>query len=188
MKKKGKRGAYFVHPSSQVKYIAMTIIPALIMSIFSIFLLFKSGENLMNNEKLKLAQETASLHMTLKKLENPDLGVTLSDKIEVMKRELFILQHTLEMKHYKDLLDWINTKVILLTVLPVVLMCVGILALLYSHRIAGPLYRLEKHLNLLSEGKNTPPFHFRKYDEFKEVGVAFEQLRKKLEEKGYLKQ
>jgi nitrogen fixation/metabolism regulation signal transduction histidine kinase len=187
MKKKAKRGAYFVHPSSQLKYIAMTIVPALLMSIFSIFLLFKSGEGLMRNEKMKLAQETASLHQTLKKLASPDLAIELNDKIEVMKRELFILQHTLEMKYYKDLVDWINTKVLLLTILPVILMCVGILALLYSHRIAGPLYRLEKHLYLLSDGKNTPPFHFRKYDEFKEVGVAFEQLRKKLEEKGYLK-
>ena len=42
-----------------------------------------------------------------------------------------------------------------------------------SHRIAGPLYRLNRHMLDSSEGKTTEPLHFRTKDEFQDLADSF---------------
>lgn len=64
-----------------------------------------------------------------------------------------------------------------------IFVCVGILALVYSHRIAGPIFRISKYIKMLSEGKEIPPVKVRYYDEFKEVAEQLDKLREKLGEK-----
>jgi spore maturation protein SpmB len=44
MGKKYKRTKYFIHPSSQGAYIALSILPALIMSLYFTYFLISSGE------------------------------------------------------------------------------------------------------------------------------------------------
>jgi hypothetical protein len=45
--------------------------------------------------------------------------------------------------------------------------------LLLSHRVAGPLYRLRKHLDMVAEGKTVSDVRFRKGDYFPEVADAY---------------
>jgi methyl-accepting chemotaxis protein len=58
----------------------------------------------------------------------------------------------------------------------VVFMIIFIWGTLISHRIAGPLYRLCKHLIDISEGKTTQDIRFRKKDFFPEVAEALNRL------------
>jgi signal transduction histidine kinase len=50
----------------------------------------------------------------------------------------------------------------------------------FSHKIAGPLYKMQKHLKLIREGNNTHKLFFRKGDYFPELAddlnETFEQL------------
>ncbi len=47
--------------------------------------------------------------------------------------------------------------------------------LLLSHRVAGPLFRLQKHANSVAEGRTSSDVHFRKGDFFQEVADAYNQ-------------
>lgn len=181
-----KRRRYLIHPSSQFKYIAMSVLPALVMSIFCIYFLVKTGELLLQKEKGKLSLQVSSIDETIQQLERERYPKEAIEKIEVLKKKLLIFKETLGIKHFAMLEEWAKTKMSLLAVLTLVLICVGIMALLYSHRIAGPLFRIKKSIDTLSEGKDITPVQIRKYDEFKELAGSLEKLRKTLKEKGFL--
>ena len=57
---------------------------------------------------------------------------------------------------------------------------------MFSHRIAGPLYRIRTCVDMLAEGKNMAPIRLRKRDEFKELAASLENLRSALKDKGLL--
>lgn len=61
-----------------------------------------------------------------------------------------------------------------------------IIGLLYSHKIAGPIYRFKKTLRILLEGKNKSDeyisFKVRKNDEFQELSFLLQQFYQKYQE------
>ncbi len=127
MGKRFKRTTYFVHPSIQLKYMALSILPALVVSLFCIHLLINSAELVLNIEKM------------------------------VIFSGLFI-----------------------------VLVCTAGLSLLYSHRIVGPLSRIRKCVDMLSEDMDMLPIRVRKYDEFRDLAGSLEKLRSNLKDRGLL--
>jgi methyl-accepting chemotaxis protein len=186
MNKFGKRKKYFIHPSSQFKYIGMTILPALVMSIFCTYFLVASGQIFLSKEKGQVSTEIASLNDTIRQLSRDNYPVEAVSKVEVLKKRLIILGENLEIEYFKTMEKWARTKMSIIFLLSVVLVFSGILALIFSHRIAGPILRLTRSLDMLASGKDIPPFHFRSYDEFKELASAFDRLRKTLKDKGLL--
>lgn len=59
-----------------------------------------------------------------------------------------------------------------------VILCVVIfiVGLLFSHRICGPLYRVEKHMRSIGAGEKMTPLKFRKGDFFPEIASAFNSM------------
>jgi hypothetical protein len=59
--------------------------------------------------------------------------------------------------------------------------CIGVMSLgglLFSHRVAGPLYRLHRHMLDVAAGRTSDPVKFRRGDFFPEVAEAYnEQLK-----------
>ncbi len=51
----------------------------------------------------------------------------------------------------------------------------SMLGLLFSHRIAGPLYRLERHMRAVARGDIASPIRFRSKDFFKELSKAYNE-------------
>ena len=49
-------------------------------------------------------------------------------------------------------------------------------ALIFTHRIAGPLYRLEKTLDKLLQGEDVKPIRLRKNDELKDLTIKINSL------------
>jgi hypothetical protein len=47
------------------------------------------------------------------------------------------------------------------------------IGLILSHRVAGPLYRLKKHILMVADGETTDDVKFRKGDHFLEVASAY---------------
>ena len=62
----------------------------------------------------------------------------------------------------------------------------GPLSLVYSHRIAGTLYRIRRCVDMLAEGKNRCPIPLGKHDESKKLAASLDKLRAALKEKGFL--
>lgn len=67
-----------------------------------------------------------------------------------------------------------------------VLLLVGLLSLLYSHRIAGPLFRIISCVDMLVEGKDIPPIRLRDNDQFKDLAESLDKLRIHLKDAGLL--
>lgn len=55
-----------------------------------------------------------------------------------------------------------------------------ILGLLYSHRLAGPAYRLEKELKNLAQGNGANPITLRENDEFHPLAESFNNILKRI--------
>jgi len=60
---------------------------------------------------------------------------------------------------------------------------VFVLALLFSHKISGPLYRLKKEINKLKEADFRRNFSIRKSDELKDLAESLNQMCKALKER-----
>ena len=69
-----------------------------------------------------------------------------------------------------------KVNLIILIALPVALFIIWFMALELSHRIAGPLYRLEKELNERIEGRKSGPIQLREKDELKALADKINRL------------
>jgi len=69
-------------------------------------------------------------------------------------------------------------KIILVVLIsmPIALLIIWIIALELSHRIAGPLYRIEKELDARISGEEKGPIKLRKKDEFKLLADKINKL------------
>ena len=62
----------------------------------------------------------------------------------------------------------------------VLMMALGIL---YSHRIAGPLYHLDRKMRRIAGGEEPSPLQFRRRDQFLELTESFNAMVAKLRER-----
>jgi nitrate/nitrite-specific signal transduction histidine kinase len=58
----------------------------------------------------------------------------------------------------------------------VFLFCIGMIGILFSHRVAGPLYKLKTAFERVKMGEHQLRIYFRKYDEFQEVAQSFNKM------------
>lgn len=186
MKGKILRRKYFIHPSSQLKYIALAVLPALVISLFSSFFLVKSGEMIFAIEKEQFSAGASSISLTIQQLEKGGYPIEIANKIRLLKSELLSLREVFNSAYFDAVKKWNETKILLLLVLVIVIASSAILALIYSHRIAGPIFRLRRFVDMLSQGQDIPPIQVRSYDEFKELATSLEKLRENLKKKGIL--
>ena len=186
MKKKYKRRKRFVHASSQLKYIAFSILPALIMSLFCISFLIGSGELVLRAAKEKPMVPFYSIRQTIINLEKEGYTKDTMEKTRRLKNELNSLKNILETTYFDTLQQWNKTRWIILAVLFWALLLTALLALVYSHRIAGPLFRIRRCIDMLCAGEDIPPVRLRKHDEFKELADSLDKLRMNLKDKGLL--
>ena len=69
-----------------------------------------------------------------------------------------------------------KVNLIILIALPISLFVIWFLALELSHKIAGPLYRLEKELDERINGKKTGPIQLREKDELRALADKINKL------------
>ena len=187
MAKQYKRSKYFIHPSSQLKYIAFSIIPALVMTFYCTYSLIASGQVVLKAAKEKPLVPVYAIRQAIATLEKEGYTSDTAEKVTVLKKELESLKDTLETTYVDTLTEWDKTKHAIFVVLFFVLSFVGLVSLVFSHRIAGPLFRIRNCVDMLAQGKNMPPIRLRKRDEFKELAASLEKLRTDLDDKGLLK-
>ena len=184
---KAMRKKYFVNFSVQFKYIMMSVLPVLVMSLFCIYFVIQSGELLVEKQKSKIVEEFSSIDKTLKQMQAVNLPKDTKDQFGIFAKRLRLLQDELNIQYHNLLEEWDKTKMRIFAVLFLGILCIGILSLIYSHRIAGPLYRLKKEIEMLQEGKETGCIKVRAADEFQDLANSLEKLRVILKNQGYLK-
>jgi nitrate/nitrite-specific signal transduction histidine kinase len=70
-----------------------------------------------------------------------------------------------------------------LIVVVVVGMATVVVTLYVSHKIAGPLYRLKKAMQEISDGNFDTAINLRKFDQLQDIAQAFNAMAKKLKER-----
>jgi signal transduction histidine kinase len=96
------------------------------------------------------------------------------------------LQTILGTTHFNTFMKWKKTRFFIFAGLLSILVFIAIISLLSSHRIAGPILRMKKSVDMLCEGKDVAPIKLRSYDEFKDLAASLDKLRMKLKDKGFL--
>jgi hypothetical protein len=187
MASKEIRKRYFVNFSIQFKYIMMSVLPVLLMSLFCIYFIIQSGELLVEKQKSKIVEEFSSIDNTIKQIRTVNLPKDVNNQLEVFSKKLSILQEELNIQYYNLVEEWAKTRMKLMAVLFLGMLFVGIISLIYSHRIAGPIYRIKKSIEALQEGKEIGCIKLRPADEFHDLADALEKLRVILKDRGYLK-
>ncbi len=185
MSKKYKRRKYFIHPSSQLKYIAFSILPALVMTLYCAYYLNMTGDVILRLGNDRVFASLSAIKTTLPRLEKAATEDT-ADDVRRLKDILDSFEDTVLLAYPQAQGKWNQARVFVFSGLFCVLLGTAILALLCSHRIAGPLYRLRMCINMLSEGKDLPPIRLRKNDEFKELAESLDNLRVNLKNRGFL--
>lgn len=69
-----------------------------------------------------------------------------------------------------------KVNMILLITLPIIFVVMLLLAIIISHRIAGPIYRLEKELAEISKGDYSRRIKLRSRDELQEIAEGVNSL------------
>ena len=185
MKTKYKRRKYFVHSSSQLRYIAFSIIPALVMTIYCSYYMNMTGDAMLRLGNDRIFASLSAIKHTLTRLEKASTKDT-EDDVKRLRDILVSFEDSVLLAYQASHGKWNRAKVIVFSGLFCFLLGTAILALLCSHRIAGPLYRIRMCINKLSEGKDIPPLRLRKHDEFKELAKSLDNLRVNLKNRGYL--
>jgi len=99
--------------------------------------------------------------------------------------------NTLEMSYYeahssiKSMWDILGPTVLATNLLSLAVISVATVYVIMflSHKISGPLYKLEKNINEISEGNLNLHAHFRDGDQIQTVGIALGNMLEKLSRK-----
>ncbi len=184
MRTRYKRTRHFIHPSSQLKYIALSILPAIIIGIFCTIVLVKSNELFVGIDEEIIFAELSQMRETVRALEKETYAANMTGKLRTMKDQLRSLESTLRMTYSDEPGEQDETLSVAFVGLLCVLACTGLISLFHSHRVAGPILRMKKCMDMLCEGKKIPPIRVRKHDEFKEVAESLNNLRNVLNNLG----
>jgi hypothetical protein len=187
MASEAMRKKYFVHFSIQFKYIMMSVLPVLVMSLFCIYFVIQSGELLVAKQQAKIVEEFSSIDKTIKQMQAVNFPEDVNNRLEIFAKRISVLQEELNVQYYHTVEEWAKTRMKLLAVLFLGILCVGIISLICSHRIAGPIYRLTKAIEMLQTGKDSGSIKLRPTDEFQALADSLEKLRMILKNQGYLK-
>lgn len=177
-----RRRTYLINKSSQLTYVAFSVIPALVMTIFCVFFIFSNGELILRNSREEPIVAIYELQQSVTEFSNLSNNPEVINDLQEMQGKLVTLSHSLESSYEETTQRWNSTRQVLYLVMFSVLICVGLWAFIYSHRIAGPLYRIKKNIDELARGEDIPPVVLRKNDEFQELGASLEALRLKIRE------
>lgn len=171
-----KRKRYLVNWKFQLKFSLMLILPVLILGIIIILVISNISKSVITTQRQQLMTQIASLEQSSDELEKASFEKKTSANLKNNIRNLKTFSHDI-MNINSFTLRQLNGIVIN----GILIFTVGLLLFgtLYSHRIAGPIYRIEGILKNMADDFKIP-FNFRSTDEFHEFFLALDGLRKRI--------
>jgi hypothetical protein len=75
--------------------------------------------------------------------------------------------------------DQLNTTILILTIsLTSLIIIIVFMGIYLTHKVAGPIYKMEKHIEKILREKSLEPLYFREGDEFQDLALKFNDLIK----------
>jgi methyl-accepting chemotaxis protein len=178
-----KRRNYFVDPGLQLRYMAAIILCMLLASfltgVLMYFGIWGRAVSELSAWNLSEKMETAS---RLKDYENFRLGIADGRTSDRYFEEARLLSaNEQQAVHY--ILD--NTKNELVAMILPVVLVIAAASIFLSNKIAGPVIRIEKSVNAMTNGNLASSFRLRKGDELKGLSGMLDNMagifRRKIE-------
>jgi methyl-accepting chemotaxis protein len=174
------RRKYFINPSVQLKYIVMSVAPALVMSIFCIHFLIDAGQQQLRNHQERISVTFDALQKDSSQLGKAETADQRIEDIQKIIKYLTLIQKDLEARDKEIVSNWKLTQNSIILIILLALFGVGAAALIFSHRIVGPIFRIKRYIDMLADGQDIPVVKIRKNDEFQDVADSLEKLRKRI--------
>jgi nitrogen fixation/metabolism regulation signal transduction histidine kinase len=156
----------------QGRYMLTFILPMLLMLTFFLFTLYFASQNIITTTTRIIKEEID----TKIAVQFQDQGQPTVDAYEDLVKNIksYIRDFSTNPKYRKAMLSsllWIFGAGIFLIIVQIALLTV-----FFSHKLAGPLYRLEKACHTLIEGNYTEKITLRKGDEMQNLAGLFNEM------------
>ena len=171
------RKIYIINWRFQLRYITFMIIPIVLLGLFAVTIGFRVSYEIIASQRQQLMVMISNLEVALRDIEG-----YLTNKVALEKAVVGITN----LKFFsQDLVTMNMMEVKRLTAMAALAMFIiivgaSIMGVFFSHRIAGPIFRLERCIREMSTKNIMTPIRVRANDEFQELAAYLEQLRKSL--------
>jgi len=174
---------YLIDSRFQLKYTGLIVLVAVVISgILGAFLYKTSREVLAESQRVVVESKKVSdvVKMSIKDdpiySENPELAASFQQASADSDRQLLDQQRTL-VKQQETMLYSLVGGLALMVVL------IGLLGIYFTHKVAGPIYKMKMLLRQVGEGKLVFQGRLRKGDELQDFFDAFAVMVERLRER-----
>jgi HAMP domain-containing protein len=175
-----KRKHYFINKRLQSKYMVSLVVPLLLIMAFMGGIMFYSARTYLGALAQSINREITTSISTAQSNHPEDPAAANQEALDQVKRRLEIYQRE-KITVSQDMLR--STYTILGIGLLIVLGEIAFITIFVSHKLAGPVYRLEKFAQNLGSGQLNDRIHLRQGDELRDVAASFNQMGDILERK-----
>lgn len=170
-----KRRRFIVNWKFQLQYSFVLILPVLILGLCVIASIFNISRSIIITQRQQLMTQIASLERSSGEIDRAfegKAGVDLKNNVQNLKS----FSHDLMNVNSFAMLQLRSIAVKGILVFIIGLLLFGIF---YSHRIAGPIFRVQRFLEALDRDLNLS-LKARNTDEFQDFFVALDKLRRQI--------
>ncbi len=174
------RQRYFVKAGLQLRYMAMLFAGMCTASVAVGWLLYVHiwGAVIPEFSEAKLA-EKLSTAVRMREYEEARRGPQAEQTLGVFKEAKLLSAH--EQSVVAGILRAANARV--LPRLLIIMLAIGLASIVVSHKLAGPVYRFERSVNAMADGRLDLHFTLRRGDELCDLAEALERLAESLRER-----
>jgi hypothetical protein len=163
------RKHFFINRDMQGRYMLTFLLPMLIMLAFFLFTLYIASQSIITTTT-KIIKEEIDTKITTQFQDQQQPSVS---QYSLLVRDIksYIRDFSTDVKYRKALMElllWIFGVGVFLIIIQVALMTI-----FFSHKLAGPLYRLEKACHSLIDGNYVESINLRKGDEMQNLAGLF---------------
>ena len=169
---------YLIDSRFQLKYTGFIILIALAISaVLGVFLYNTSNDVVSESQKVvdenKKVSDVVKMNMKEQYADSPELADSFNQEAEKSDNQIAEQQASL-VRHQKTMLTSLVGGLALMVVL------IGMLGIYFTHKVAGPIYKMKMLLRQVGEGKLTFRGGLRKGDELQDFFESFANMVEQL--------
>ena len=169
---------YLIDSRFQLKYTGFIIMIALAISaVLGVFLYNTSNDVVAESQKVvdenKKVSDVVKMNMKEQYADTPELADSFNQEAEKSDNQIAEQQQSL-VRHQKTMLTSLVGGLALMVV------AIGLLGIYFTHKVAGPIYKMKLLLKQVGDGKLTFRGGLRKGDELQDFFEAFSNMVEQL--------
>jgi len=169
------RKTYIVNWKFQLKYSILAVLPLLILGFLIIGMVFNISKGLIVSQKQQLMTQLALLEQSLNFLDRTDTDKRVIGELRKNVKSLkSFSQDLIKLNTFQ----WASLNRVAIKGVAVFTIGGILLWLVFSHRVAGPIYRVQRILHDWRHNHAVPPIKVRPTDEFQDLFAGIEEIRK----------